>query len=841
MATIILSFFSCKEEGPQDFKTASLTLVPTSLSVSTGEISFNSPQPSTATFLIKSTNVEWQITGIPDWITLTPTSGNGSATVSVSVTENSLPANRLGILTLKSSDDTWSLAQTIAISQFRAVYYAKPDTDRVEFDGAAATASIKVTSNVDDWTVKAGASMDWCTVTKVDGGVNITVTPNTASTSRSGLIEIATPDGTEYVTVLQRPANISSTIAQLEFPMDGGAKNIEINSQAPWSAATSYSWITVTPQSGSAGTTTVQVEVTPNYSLSARSGYVYLVLSDDNKIEIPVSQEPVTFSVDRTELTSVASGSTETVAVQSNASWSIKGDIPSWIQVEPKTGSGNGQVKVTFARNTELDERTCTITISPDNIDYPTTIKVSQSGVLDSDSTQMHFSPKAGSMYLALYTEMAWTAVSSDTWISLDATSGTGNYQLKVSVTENTADTVRTGYVAVMVEGMQIKISVIQQGQYLNVSSKYMSFSSRGGNIQVSLKSNNNWSATADNDWITLSDTEGDGDCNLTITAADNPSVTFRTAHVDIVQKGNNSVQIMIGQVARYLKVSASDLQFSYKGGTSDPITIDTDGVAWVSADSVDSDWLTIKMESDNQFTITASKNDGQERTGKVTVILTDIVDGTISRDITVKQAYSPYNGHDYVDLGLSVKWATCNVGATKPEGYGNQYAWGETEYKSYCSWSNYKYCNGSNMSMTKYCNDSSYGYDGFTDNKTTLDLNDDVARVKWGGNWRMPTRAEFIELLIDCTWTRTTRNGVYGCEVRSTKSGYTDRSIFLPAAGTRSESGLGHQGTNGGYWSSSLYGLSSYAYGLTFNNGSQLQTLEYFRYIGWSVRPVCP
>ena len=94
---------------------------------------------------------------------------------------------------------------------------------------------------------------------------------------------------------------------------------------------------------------------------------------------------------------------------------------------------------------------------------------------------------------------------------------------------------------------------------------------------------------------------------------------------------------------------------------------------------------------------------------------------------------------YEAVDLGLSVKWASCNVGATTPEDCGDYYAWGEIEEKENYDWSTYKWCNGSYDTQTKYCTNSSYGT---VDNKTTLDLEDDVAHVKWGGSWRMPTKA---------------------------------------------------------------------------------------------------
>ena len=192
-------------------------------------------------------------------------------------------------------------------------------------------------------------------------------------------------------------------------------------------------------------------------------------------------------------------------------------------------------------------------------------------------------------------------------------------------------------------------------------------------------------------------------------------------------------------------------------------------------------------------------------------------------------------NGHEYVDLGLSVKWATCNVGATTPEEYGGYYAWGETEEKDDYGWSTYKWCNGSYDTMTKYCTNSSFGT---VDNKTVLDPEDDVAHVKWGGSWRMPTRAEQDELLDNCIWTRTTQNGVNGYKVTSKTNG---NSIFLPAAGERVGTFLNSSGSSGFYWSSSLRdGGSSYACNLLFLNGDYDWKDYCLRYDGSTVRPVC-
>ena len=194
---------------------------------------------------------------------------------------------------------------------------------------------------------------------------------------------------------------------------------------------------------------------------------------------------------------------------------------------------------------------------------------------------------------------------------------------------------------------------------------------------------------------------------------------------------------------------------------------------------------------------------------------------------------------HEAVDLGLSVKWATCNVGAETSEGYGDYFAWGETEPKSNYDWSTYEWCNGSNTTLKKYCNNSSFGYNGFTDNKTVLDLEDDAAHVNWGESWRMPTYAEWTELMVNCTWTWATQNGVNGYWLTSNKTGYTDKSIFLPAAGYRYGTKLLKVGTGGCHWSTFLTNGdpcdASYS---SFDSDLYGQGIR-GRYVGQSVRPV--
>jgi len=176
--------------------------------------------------------------------------------------------------------------------------------------------------------------------------------------------------------------------------------------------------------------------------------------------------------------------------------------------------------------------------------------------------------------------------------------------------------------------------------------------------------------------------------------------------------------------------------------------------------------------------------------------------------EVTVVTTGPNITGHAYVDLGLpsGTLWATCNIGADKPEDYGDYFAWGETtgynSGKTNFNWSTYKYSKGSRTTLTKYCTSSGCGT---VDNKTELEAADDAATVNWDADWQMPSLAQIQELFYSgkTTTTWTTQGGVYGRLITSNKNGNT---LFLPAAGARYDSGLRDASLLCYYWSRSLF-----------------------------------
>lgn len=201
------------------------------------------------------------------------------------------------------------------------------------------------------------------------------------------------------------------------------------------------------------------------------------------------------------------------------------------------------------------------------------------------------------------------------------------------------------------------------------------------------------------------------------------------------------------------------------------------------------------------------------------------------------------------VDMGLSVYWASSNLGASSPEQAGDYYAWAETATKTIYNWEQYRYSQGGTNKVTKYSTGYQFGYAGFTDNKTVLDDADEVVKTLKGGNWRMPTPGEYQELLDQCTWQWGFRNHVYGYTVTAPNG----KTLFLPASGyqygseksTLNPEGSNHlllQGTWGYYWTNTLDPYDSqYAKCFKLSNTDVRQVGNDLRRDGLSVRPVCP
>ena len=299
-----------------------------------------------------------------------------------------------------------------------------------------------------------------------------------------------------------------------------------------------------------------------------------------------------------------------------------------------------------------------------------------------------------------------------------------------------------------------------------------------------------------------------------------------------IVLKGNNGEEIA-GSGEVFIEPDVDPELTLYTYGSATEITVEAETPITLGETEEDATvfWFVVAPTVfEDGFTVQVIGEDGEvvfeKATEQEVEIERNVVYGLKAVEVVTEEPEDEIAGHKFVEMGPNgLTWATCNVGADKPEDYGDYFAWGETKPKEDYSWATYKFNpSGDGKTFTKY-----------TTVGDTLEVADDAACANWGGKWRMPTDVEWEWLFSNCTWIWTTLNGVKGMHVKAENG----NSIFLPAAGYRYKTSLNDEGEWGFYWYSSL-GEKTY-----FGRAVHLYSTNYYgsnssRYVGHSIRPVC-
>ena len=377
---------------------------------------------------------------------------------------------------------------------------------------------------------------------------------------------------------------------------------------------------------------------------------------------------------------------------------------------------------------------------------------------------------------------------------------------------------------------------------YENYFIEDLSFSRLAGEVEVAFQINVAWtmevvaSESASASWLSVEPASGSAGLHkVTVRVTDNDTYESRSAKIHLLCGTTKIAEVAVTQdYENALLLSRNIYNVSYEATT---INVELKSNVDFEYEVLDADWVRISADATrglatHNLVFDVDENDRRTER-KAHILFYNSEYAVADTTLTLVQEGNP-DGLPYeaIDLGLSVKWASCNVGADSPEDYGDYFAWGDTEEKDYYSWSTYKWCNGSSDTLTKYCTSSSYGT---VDGKNILDPEDDAATANWGSPWRMPTRTEIEELIDDCAWSWTTQNGVNGYKV----TGSNGNSIFLPAAGNRDGTEVYASGSFGCYWSGMLYkNYDEYVYTLNFT-GSYWIWLYSLRSAGHTVRPV--
>ncbi len=627
------------------------------LSPSKVELCFNS-EAQTLKTEITSKGVEWALHDNATWLTIIPTSGKETTQVSFS-TEQHLSGDtaRISLITLESTSPKWQYSRTLVASQSAATPYLIPHTKDCSLSGKANTTDIEISSN-SKWTVTY--HNDWLKAEKIsERFLSIFVDENPTNDYRTETIILSNKSGNRTINITQYPSNVSASQTTIQSEKDATLYTLMIESDIDWNATSSEDWIQVSPSEGESGISELEIFITENNTINERQGYVYIYTEEHQKVQIKIIQKGLFLNTEETSLSFTSDSDAQQISIQSNTKWIIS-DAPEWISLSETAGEGMQTITATSSVNNSTTSRSGQITIKHREVDLSHSIHITQSGKsFNIEQTTLQFGVKASTQPIKIISELPWKSITSAEWISTDLTNGDGDTTVLVSVTETQSYDERFGTIEYSVVDKDITVNVHQLAKYFTITNKALNFSSKGGTAKLSFSSNESWKIQQEDcsDWVSLSDTMGEGNGNITISVADNPSVKERQGSLIINTSVGQSIKIHIKQAARYLKTDIKSLSYFAKGGT-DVITIDTDG-EYDIASSVD--WIAIKKTGEFCWNITIPHNEiALIREGVLSIQLTDLKDGELIVTIPVKQTYE---GDIFLDRAFEkdINWNVTN------------------------------------------------------------------------------------------------------------------------------------------------------------------------------------
>lgn len=601
---------------------------------------YESPSAHQIKFTVEALETQWGFSNGNDWISLSPKTGKTTTTVTMNIQENhSGDESRIGLFELRSLETDWMYSKTLKVSQMAATPYLEIEEDYVSLGGNGEEKEVSITSNC-YWTASSSSSSSWIDVRKdaIGNKLYISASPNPSKDYRTGTVTIKYNNNSKRIDVYQYPSTITTSDASLTFENTASELSLSLTAEADWTSSVSDSWISVNPSRGNAGTHEVKISVAPNTTVSDRRGYVSFLTSGYQKAQIEIEQKGlyIDTNVDALEFTSKEE--VLSLSVKSNTSWKVKSH-PEWLSLSALSGSGNATIEVKTNDNSTVDSRSGSIVITQEGLDLLCEIGVTQAGkAFYLSGTYLEFPHYASSQLFKLTSELPWTSFIAGEWISTNPQSGTTDTEVTVSVLENNSYDEREGNITYMVNGKSTVLSVYQQSKYFTIEDNMFHFSSTGGKVRISFSTNEKWNATIENnfDWLSLSQTSGEGDGNILLSVFDNPSVNSRSAVVIINTGTGRSYQFLISQSARFLNVDTQSLMFFMEGGTSDAILVNTDGKYEVIPSA---DWIHIDNLSDSYFTVTTPLYaEDDSRKGFITIKMKDLIDGSLSITIPVIQ-----------------------------------------------------------------------------------------------------------------------------------------------------------------------------------------------------------
>lgn len=606
----------------------------------------------TKTGYITSEN-SWLFTDIPHWLSITPTSGNSDTDFSILSKKNESVSNREAVFYVSANNATSKIKRTLTASQTGAnAYISFPEysSSKITIEGKSDYLIIDISSNIPDLT--ATFSQSWASASYYPKSktVDVEIQANETNSSRSGTLTVSSSQygKTAKLTITQLVPDVTvlEGIA-LSYDADGGSQTRTIQSDLPWTAASTCPWIEFYPTSGEAGETRMTIWALPSYETDNRIGQIYFYFGDTEKKYIGITQTGRYLTTTPNKITlSADENSSEKVVIDSNIGWELS-TCPEWLTLSQNNGNaGNTSITITALKNNSLNSRSGTIILKDSQTGVITSsITVSQNGLDFGDDTTLEFGWQASSQKLTVPIPNKWNAAVSDGWITLSQYTGTGETTCDITVSRNDSQETRTGQIIFSSEGQNITVSVVQEGQYINIDATTGEIPAMGGSVELYVNSTVDVSPSIEyndgvEDWVAY---EKIAENTYNLSVEYNPSINQRSAtfilkpqNSDVQNELASGVKYIIKQFGRDLRVEPSKIYLFAKGGSSETYSIVADG-EYTIIKPEEFTWFTLihNSENDTYYIVSTENKSDSPRTGYITASLKNLPEGE-SRDVRI-------------------------------------------------------------------------------------------------------------------------------------------------------------------------------------------------------------